>query len=79
MLTEINLKKQVIPIDEIVKEITEDRAIEIAESEFDGTVTDIATEYKFGEFAWVVEMQTSEGEIDVVIDKTTGEVLGVDR
>jgi hypothetical protein len=63
---------------ETPSEISEDEAIQIASEAYEGTVTDIGTEYKFGKFAWVIEMQTSQGEIDVVIDKNTGEILGVE-
>ncbi len=60
-------------------EITEAQAIEIAKKTITGTVTDIGTEYKFGKFAWIIEMQTpSRGEVDVVVDKITGEVLGIE-
>jgi len=62
-----------------VSEITKEQAIEIAKSAMAGTVTDISTEYKFGKFAWVIEMQTaSRGEVDVVVDKITGQVLGIE-
>ena len=67
------------PIDEIPSEISEEQAIDIASKAYDGRVTEVGTEYKFGQFAWVIEMQTSQGEIDVVIDKTTGEILGIER
>lgn len=59
-------------------EITEAQAVEIAKSQFEGTVTDVGLEYKYGEFAFVVEMQTPTGEKDVVISRTTGEILGIE-
>jgi len=62
----------------VATEITADQAVEIAKSQFEGTVTDVGLEYKYGEFAFVVEMQTPSGEKDVVISRTTGEVLGIE-
>jgi len=68
-----------VPIEEKTSEITEAQAIKIAKDAFSGEVTDVGTEYKFGQFGWVVEMMTANGEIDIVIDKTTGEILGVEN
>ena len=62
----------------VATEITAEQAVEIAKSQFEGTVTDVGLEYKYGEFTFVVEMQTPTGEKDVVISRTTGEVLGIE-
>ena len=59
-------------------EITEDQAVEIAKSVLEGTVTDVGLEYKYAQFAFVVEMLTPSGEKDVVISRATGEVLGIE-
>ena len=59
-------------------EITEDQAVEIAKSVLEGTVTDVGLEYKYAQFAFVVEILTPTGEKDVVISRTTGEVLGIE-
>ncbi len=62
-----------------ITEITRERAIEIAKGVMPGAVGEVGTEYKFGQFAWVVEVLTSGGEVDVVIEKSTGKVLGIER
>ena len=62
----------------VATEITEEQAVEIAKSQFEGTVTDVGLEYKYAQFAFVVEMQTPTGEKDIVISRTTGEILGIE-
>lgn len=61
-------------------EVTKEEAINIALQQIpDGTVSDVEYETKFGKASIVVEVQSqSRGEIDVIIDIQTGEVLGIE-
>ena len=43
-----------------------------------GKITDIDIEKKFGKPTYVVEIQAESGEIDVIIDINTGEILGTE-
>jgi hypothetical protein len=59
--------------------LTEEEAIEIALAEVPGEVTDVAIEKKFGKWVYVIEIDADNGpETDVIIDRETGEVLGVE-
>jgi len=62
----------------VATEITEEQAVAIAKSVLEGTVTDVGLEYKYGEFAFVIEIKTPTGEKDVVISRTSGKVLGIE-
>ena len=66
------------PLPVIRTEITEEEARAIALTVLNGTITDVAIEKKHGKTAYVVEMQTGDGEQDVIIDIKTGEVLGIE-
>src|SRR3989344_936666 len=61
--------------------ITEAQAREIALREVPGIVTDVSIERKYGKIAYVVEIKAdADGtEKDVIIDASTGQVLGVER
>ena len=66
--------------EELVTEITEDDAERIALARVPGEVTDVAIEEKFGRLSFVVEIDADSGpETDVIIDISTGEVLGVEE
>ena len=39
----------------------------------------MAIEKKFGKPTYVVEIQAKSGEIDVIIDIDTGEILGIEE
>lgn len=68
------------PAEALKKEVTEAEAIQIALKEVPGKVTDVAIEKKFGVAAYVVEIAANQGgEIDVIIDISTGEVLEIER
>ena len=75
--------KQVAPKEEPPKkvegQITEEKARAIASAKLKGTITDVAIEEKLGKTTYVVEMQTKDGEMDVVIDIQTGEVLAIEQ
>jgi uncharacterized membrane protein YkoI len=59
--------------------ITEEKAKEIALKRTPGKVTDIDIERKYGQEAWVVEIDPTSGpETDVIIDMQTGKVLGIE-
>jgi len=64
---------------ELKTNITEEDAKEIALKEVPGKITDVAIEKKFGKPTYVVEIQTTNGEIDVIIDIDTGEILGIEE
>jgi len=65
--------------EELVPEMSEERAKELALAEVPGKVTDIEIERKFGILAYVVEVDPDSGpETDVIIDMETGEVLGTE-
>jgi len=65
--------------EELKTNITEEDAKEIALKEVPGKITDVAIEKKFGKPTYVVEIQTTNGEIDVIIDIDTGEILGIEE
>ena len=58
--------------------LSEEEAKKIALKEVSGKITDISVELKFGKKAYVVEIEDSGVETDVIIDFYTGEVLGVE-
>ena len=66
------------PPEELRANITEDQAKAIALAAVNGTVTDVEVEKKFGKTAYVVAVQTSEGEVDVIINVETGEILAIE-
>ena len=67
------------PREEIQTDVTEQQAKEIALKRVPGRVTDIEIEKKFGKPTWVVEIDADNGpETDVIIDISTGNVLGVE-
>ena len=63
------------------KAISEDEAKQIAEKAVPGKVTDVAIEKKRGANRFVVEVAPAAGgkEVDVVIDMTSGKVLGIEK
>ena len=63
------------------KTISEDEAKQIAEKAVPGKVTDVAIEKKHGANRFVVEVSPAAGgkEVDVVIDMTSGKVLGIEK
>lgn len=64
---------------ELKTTITEEDARGIALKEVSGEITDVAIEKKFGKPTYVVEIQAKSGEIDVIIDIDTGEILGIEE
>lgn len=66
------------PKETIKTEITEEEARAIASAALEGTITDVAIETKYGKLAYVVEMRTSQGEKDVIIDIETGEIIKIE-
>jgi|SRR3989344_476520 len=65
-------------LSQITTEITKAEAEQIALARVPGTVTDTSIERKFGKLAYVVEIETHNGETDVIIDMNTGEILGIE-
>jgi uncharacterized membrane protein YkoI len=55
--------------------ISEQKAIEIAEKEVNGTMKEIEIDEDDGQILYEVELQTNKGEADVDIDAETGKVL----
>lgn len=58
--------------------ISEQKAIEIAEKEVNGTMKEIEIDEDDGQILYEVELQTKKGEADVDIDAETGKVLKVE-
>ncbi|MEK3855682.1 PepSY domain-containing protein [Cytobacillus sp. FSL H8-0458] len=58
--------------------ISEQKAIEIAEKEVNGTMKEIEKDEDDGQILYEVELKTSKGEADVDIDAETGKVLKVE-
>lgn len=54
-------------------------AIQTAVAEVDGTLDDAELTEDDGQFAWEVSVDTSDDDIEVHVDITTGDVLTVDR
>jgi uncharacterized membrane protein YkoI len=63
------------------KTISENEAKQIAEKAVPGRVTDLAIEKKRGANRFVVEVAPAAGgkEVDVIIDMTSGKVLGIEN
>jgi uncharacterized membrane protein YkoI len=58
--------------------VTAAEAKAIAVQETGGRVTDLDTDRERGRDVWEVEVRTSRGEADVLVDMETGEVLAVE-
>ncbi|MGA5692304.1 PepSY domain-containing protein [Cytobacillus pseudoceanisediminis] len=58
--------------------ISEQKAIEIAEKEVNGTMKEIEIDEDDGQILYEVELQSNKGEADVDIDAETGKVLKVE-
>jgi uncharacterized membrane protein YkoI len=61
-----------------VAQISEDRAREIALKRMPGEATAVTIERKRGKNVYVVEIQTSRGERDVLVDPQSGEIVGTE-
>ena len=63
------------------KRISEDEAKQIAEKTVPGKAIDVAIENKRGANRFVVEVAPAAGgkEVDVIIDMTSGKVLGIEK
>jgi uncharacterized membrane protein YkoI len=61
-----------------VAKIPEDRAKEIALKRLPGQATAVTIERKRGKNVYVVEIQTSRGERDVLVDPDSGKILGME-
>ena len=63
------------------KTISEDQAKQIAEKAVPGKAIDVAIEKKRGANRFVVEVAPAAGgkEVDVIIDMTSGKVLGIEK
>ena len=59
-------------------DITAQQARSIAEGVIDGVVQSVGLESKFGQRAFVVEMKVGDDEVDVIIDRETGDVLDIE-
>ena len=53
-------------------------AKKIALQRMPGKVTDVTIEKKRGKNVYVVEIQTGSGEVDVIVDTQTGEIVGTE-
>jgi hypothetical protein len=53
-------------------------ARKIALQRMPGKVTDVTIEKKRGKNVYVVEIQTGSGEVDVIVDTQTGEIIGTE-
>ncbi|WP_026583904.1 PepSY domain-containing protein [Bacillus sp. J33] len=60
------------------KIISEQKAIETAEKEVNGTVKEIEREEDDGKVIYEIELNTNKGEADVNIEASTGKVLSVE-
>lgn len=69
------------PEPEPVRKISDEKASEIARKAVPGEVMDVAVERKLGAKRLVVEVISDEdgGEVDVIIDMESGEVLGTEK
>lgn len=65
--------------EESFRQITEEQAIEIALNEKSGEVTDVLLKREFGRITYVIEVEVNGIENYVIIDRETGEVLGIER
>ncbi len=76
--TAATMKKQT-PIAQVSqkKEITQEQAKIIAVDTVGGVVRDVELERKFNTLAFVVEVFVGDDELDVIIDRETGDVLGI--
>nr|WP_295971624.1 PepSY domain-containing protein [uncultured Bacillus sp.] len=59
--------------------ISEDKAVNIAEKAVNGKVYELELEHDDGILAYKMELQTTNGRIDVEVDGTTGEILETER
>ncbi|WP_264736738.1 PepSY domain-containing protein [Cytobacillus firmus] len=57
--------------------ISEQKAVEIAEKEVNGTLKEIEIDEDDGQILYEVELKTNKGEADVDIDAETGKILKV--
>jgi uncharacterized membrane protein YkoI len=79
-LTKVKLDdSQSVPADVSANSITAEKAKEIATAKYNGTVTKVEQEMEHGRLEYKIEIQTSNGEVDVRIDATTGEITRVDQ
>ena len=65
----------------LAKTISEDEAKQISEKAVPGKAIDVAIEKKRGANRFVVEVAPAAGgkEVDVIIDMTSGKVLGIEK
>lgn len=61
------------------REITQEQARAIAIDTIGGVVRNVELERKFNTLAFVVEVLVDGDEIDVIIDRESGDVLGIER
>ena len=59
-------------------QVSESRAQQLALQRVPGRATDVAHKYVRGRQAYEIEIQSDRGEADVLVDKETGQVLGVE-
>src|SRR5690606_29773942 len=80
----ISVKKEQDDDDQSEKEInaeniiSEQKAVEIAEQEVNGTMKEIELDEDDGQILYEVELKTNKGEADVDIDAESGKVLKVE-
>ena len=78
-----NTSKDAVKVQSLkqAKTISEDEAKQIAEKAVPGKAIDVAIEKKRGANRFVVEVAPAAGgkEVDVIIDMTSGKVLGIEK
>ena len=58
--------------------ITKEQATKVALEQVPGKVTDVTIEKKRGKNVYVVEIQSDQGEKDVLVDMESGKVIGTE-
>ena len=58
--------------------ITKEQATKVALEQVPGKVTDVTIEKKRGKNVYVVEIQSDQGEKDVLVDMESGKVVGTE-
>ena len=58
--------------------VSQEQATKIALAHMPGKVTSVTIERKRGKMVYVVEIQTSDGEKDVLVDIMSGQIVGTE-
>ncbi|MFC2947962.1 PepSY domain-containing protein [Virgibacillus sediminis] len=59
--------------------LTTEQAVEIAQAEVDGTVTEMEVDEDDGRYVYEIELGTDNGETELTIDAVTGDVLEIEQ